>query len=449
MKILLVANGYPPYAIGGVEVYTAGLAQSLLARGNTVSVMCAQGDPDRPDYELLEERMDGIELFRLVNNYKKIHSFAEIFADPQIEQVFSALLDRLQPDLVHFNHLIALSARLPLITASRGIPSLFTAHDFWALCQRIYLHNWLKQACPGPARGGDCYTCITSPTPARHVRTVAVSTLRNVIPFKLRVWLRRLLTKDDYFLPDMQATRQVLDQRYALFRRALEGTGRIVVPSQFVKRMLQDNGYRGDHIEVLPLGMETPAALPSRSTPGRPLRLAFVGSILPWKGAEVLVHAFKAARHGDLRLTFYGREDIIPAFTRSLRQLAESDQRIVFAGPFQPGDKDRAYDEIDVLVIPSLAHESFSLVAREALLRGKPVIAAKIGALPEVVEDGVNGFLTPPGDTEALAALFVRLAENPELLMDLRLPGPAPILSVEQHIDRLVGIYESCLSSRS
>ena len=449
MKILLVANGYPPYAIGGVEVYTAGLAKSLQARGNTVSVMCAQGEPDQPDYELLEERVGEVALFRLVNNYRKIHSFADIFADPQIERVFSALLDRLQPDLVHFNHLIALSARLPLITAARGIPSLFTAHDFWALCQRIYLHNWLKQACPGPANGGQCYTCITSPTPAKHARTVAVSTLRNVTPFSVRVWLRRLLTKDDYFLPDMQATPQVLDQRYRLFRRALEGTGRIVVPSQFVKRMLQDNGYRSNHIEVLPLGMEKPASAPPGIAPGRPLRFAFVGSILPWKGSEVLVRAFKAARHPDLRLTFFGREDIIPAFSRSLRQLAESDQRIVFAGPFQPGDKDRAYNEIDVLVIPSLAHESFSLVAREALLRGKPVIAAKIGALPEVVVDGVNGFLTPPGDTEALAALFVKLADHPELLANLRLPGPAPILSVEQHIERLVEIYDSCLLSPS
>lgn len=449
MRILLVANGYPPLAVGGVEVYTAGLAQALQARGNAVSVMCAQGAPDQPDYELLEEHAGDIALFRLVNNYRKIHSFAETFANPQIEQAFGALLDRLQPDLVHFNHLIALSARLPLITAARGIPSVFTAHDFWTLCQRIYLHNGLRQACPGPANGGDCYTCITSPTPARHVRTVAVSTLRNVIPFRLRAWLREVFTKDDYFLPDMQATRRVLDQRYALFRRALEGTGRILVPSHFVKRMLQDNGYRGDHIEVLPLGLEKPAAPPTSTAPARPLRLAFVGSIMAWKGTEVLVRAFKVAKHPDLRLTFYGREDIIPAFSHSLRQLASGDERIVFAGPFQPGDRDRIYSEIDILVVASIEHESFSLVAREALLRGKPVIATRLGALPELVEHGVNGFLVPPGDVEALAALFIQLADHPEMLTALQLPGPATILSVDQHIDRLVAIYESCLSSRS
>ena len=88
-------------------------------------------------------------MFRLVNNFRGIRSFAETFADPRIDRIFSDLLQRIQPDLVHFNHLITLSARLPLITAERGIPSLFTVHDFWALCQRIYLHDWRKQACPG------------------------------------------------------------------------------------------------------------------------------------------------------------------------------------------------------------------------------------------------------------------------------------------------------------
>lgn len=445
MKVLLVANGYPPYAVGGVEVYTAGIAQALRSRGHTVSVIAAEGKPDEADYQVLEQPQDGIALFRLVNNYRKIHSFAEIFADPRVEEVFGSLLDRLQPDLVHFNHLIAMSARLPLIARSRGIPSLFTAHDFWALCQRIYLHDWRKNACPGPVCGGDCYTCITAATPARRARTLAISTLRNVVPFRIRLLLRKLLTKDDYFLPDLQATREVLDQRYELFREAVQATQRVVVPSAFVKQMFVNNGYRADQIDVLPLGMTPPAVVPvAGREPKAALKIAFVGAILPWKGAEVLVKAFMAARKSNITLTFYGREDIIPAFSRSLRGRAASDARISFAGPFQPADKDRVYNDIDLLVIPSMAHESFSLVAREALLRGVPVIASDIGALPEVVKDGLNGFLVPPNDVAALSALFARLAGHPELLARLQLPGPVTILSVDEHVERLLGIYGTC-----
>jgi glycosyltransferase involved in cell wall biosynthesis len=254
-----------------------------------------------------------------------------------------------------------------------------------------------------------------------------------------------MLTKDDYFLPDMIATPEVLDQRYELFRQVLQGAQRMVVPSEFVKQMFVNNGYRGENIEVLPLGMaETTEHARTAVRTGKPLRFGFVGAVLPLKGAEVLARAFMATSRSDIRLTYHGREDILPTFSRSLRQLAAPDRRISFAGPFQPGAKDKVYEEIDVLVIPSTAHESFSLVAREALLRGIPVVASSAGALPEVIYDGVNGFLVAPGDVDGLSATINRLADRPELLSELQLPGPAPILSVDQHVERLLAIYDEC-----
>lgn len=445
MKVLLVSNGYPPASIGGVETYTSGVAQALHARGHQVTVVCPWSKPGEPEYQLAHEDRDGIALYRLINNFTGINTFDGTFADARVDDVFDRLLGQLQPDLIHFNHLIQLSARLPLVAQSHGIPSLFTAHDFWALCQRIYLHNQRKQPCPGPVYGGDCFTCISSPAASKRARTAAISALRHVMPFALRVRLRKLMARDDYFLPELPATPQLLDERYRLFREALDATRLILVPSHFVKQMFVDNGYRAEHIEVLPLGITKPQPGPVRSlrTDGN-LRLAYVGAILPWKGTEVLVRAFMAAENSRLRLTLYGREDIVPAFARSLRQLAAADPRIGFAGPFQPSEKDDIYHDIDVLVSPSTAHESFSLVAREALRRGVPVIASDLGALPEVVKDGVNGFLVAPGDVDALAGLFARLADHPEVLSGLQVPGPVEILSVEQHVERLLGIYDTC-----
>ncbi len=446
MHVLLVANGFPPTAFGGVEVYTAGLAHALMADGHRVTVMCAEQTLAAPDYSLIEQQVEGVSVFRLVNNYRDIRSFAQTFTDPRIDQVFADLLARIQPDLVHFNHLIKLSARLPRITAERGIPCLVTVHDFWALCQRVYLHDWRKQACPGPQQGGDCYRCVTSGTAAQHARTVAVSTLRRLIPFPIRLRLRRLLTKDDYFLPDLQATPDALEQRFAAFRDALLAARHIIAPSQFVKDTLVRNGYPPEAIVVLPLGLRRPAAISSAGTIHSPVRLAFVGSLLPWKGTETLIRAFKQSHSQNLHLSLYGREDIIPAFSRQLRQLAQDDSRIAFKGPFQPDQGASVYADIDALVIPSMAHESFSLVAREALLHGKPVIASAIGALPEVIFDGINGFLVPPGDAMALAAVFDRIAQDPALLTRFELPGPAPILTIEEHLARLEQLYSAALA---
>ncbi len=450
MKVLLVANGYPPRSFGGVEVYTAGLAEALRSRGHAVFVFCAEGLVDQTEYAVLEEHQAGITIFRLANSYRKVASFEALYADQQTEVVFERLLERIQPDLIHFNHLIKLSARLPLLVAARDVPTLYTAHDFWALCQRIYLQDWRKQACPGPICGGQCYPCVTAATPLERARTFTIATLRTIVPFRLRMLLRSFLAQRDYFLPDMHTTPALMDARYALFREALHATDRIVAPSEYVKRMYVANGYAAEKIEVVPLGIPTPEhdAQPSAGLPGI-IRLAFVGTILPLKGAEVLLRAFLATPSPNLRLTFYGREDILPAFARKLRHLAAHDARVAFAGPFQPADKDRVYDEIDALVIPSLAHESFSLVAREALLRGKPVIAADTGALPEIIIDGVNGFLTPRGDVAALTNLLTRLAEQPERLAALHLPGPVHILSVDQHVERLLEVYATCRAPRS
>ena len=54
-----------------------------------------------------------------------------------------------------------------------------------------------------------------------------------------------------------------------------------------------------------------------------------------------------------------------------------------------------------------------------------------------MITDGVNGFLVPPGDTAALAALFDRIAQDPALLTRLQIPGPVSILTVEEHLTRL------------
>jgi glycosyltransferase involved in cell wall biosynthesis len=114
-------------------------------------------------------------------------------------------------------------------------------------------------------------------------------------------------------------------------------------------------------------------------------------------------------------------------------------------GPFPPEQRERVLAGIDVLVIPSRAPESFSLVAREALLLGKPVVAAAVGALPEVVIDGVNGYLFQPGDIQQLKDILEKISTQPETLSRLQYPGPVPILSVEEHVDKVERIYEDLL----
>ena len=161
MKILLVSNGFPPRASGGVETYTYDLARSLVEVGFQVAVFCRDSDYDQTDYRISDYLEEGIRIIRIVNDHKKIISFQDTYVDEQVESIFRGYLGELAPDLVHINHLIALSVRLPEIVDEAGIPSVITLHDFWPLCQRVNLIDWQGNVCQGPRLDGtNCSVCV-------------------------------------------------------------------------------------------------------------------------------------------------------------------------------------------------------------------------------------------------------------------------------------------------
>ena len=71
--------------------------------------------------------------------------------------------------------------------------------------------------------------------------------------------------------------------------------------------------------------------------------------------------------------------------------------------------------DADIFVHPAVWQEAFGLVIAEAMATGCPVVASQIGAVPELVVDGVTGLLVPPGDSDAIAGALERLAMDPEL----------------------------------
>ena len=143
----------------------------------------------------------------------------------------------------------------------------------------------------------------------------------------------------------------------------------------------------------------------------------FVGRLTPHKGVDVLMRALPP----DVRLTVVGTEDHDPRpperdDPRLLRSLAAR-RDVEFLTAVDDEELARRYRAAAVLVIPSVERTTYGrwvtpsellgLVALEAMASGTPVIASRIGGLPEVVEDGVTGYLVPPGNVAALRARIV------------------------------------------
>lgn len=446
MNILFVANGFPPTAFGGVEVYVFQLAKYFSSHNHQVTVFCRESADPLPDHHVIKENIDGMRIIRIVNDNKDTSTFNATFEDPQIEAVFRDVLDELSPDLVHINHLISLSYRLPLIANELGIPSIISLHDYWPFCFRVQLVDWMENHCPGPLNGGDCFLCIQGGHGG--IRTRATRLAKDLLPYTWRQTIRKKVFRSSSTSYLTNFSKELVAERYEYYRQAILSAEKIFTPSRYIKRQYVHNGYPGDRFQVVRLGIDVPDAGKHEgrshyeSAAGRGMRFTFVGTLIPNKGPDVLIRAFKRLENKKLTLNIYGREDVAPShYLALLKELAHGDERIIFNGSFNQDERGEVYRNSDVVVIPSRFPETFSIVAHEGLAYGKPIIASDIGAIPEVVIDGKNGLLVPPGDEHALHSVLKNAIEDVKFLGKLEYPGPIEIYSIAEHGEFMQKIY--------
>ncbi len=155
----------------------------------------------------------------------------------------------------------------------------------------------------------------------------------------------------------------------------------------------------------------TAAQIAARAAEPGPLRVLFIGNLIPRKGLHTVVDALAQAPSGA-RLTVVGDADVDPAYAVAIRaQIARLGLagRVELLGAASDEALARLLVESQVLAVPS-SYEGYGIVYAEALGHGLPVIASIAGAAHEIVADGQEGFLVAPGDAAAIAAILGRLS---------------------------------------
>jgi phosphatidylinositol alpha-mannosyltransferase len=203
--------------------------------------------------------------------------------------------------------------------------------------------------------------------------------------------------------------------------------------------------YGGDYA-IIPNGVDVETAPSAPVAAGEELRILFVGRPEERKGLPILLTAFGAlVEHVPCRLTVIGaeREDV-------LRYVADPEllRWMDIRGRVSGEDLWAELHGADVLCAPSLSGESFGMVLTEAFAAGTPVIASNIAGYSDVVSDGVDGLLVPPGDPQRLAEELQRAHHEPERLAAM---GEAARLSAQRYAwprvaDQVTEVYERAIA---
>lgn len=361
MKIAFISTLYPPDIMGGAEIVVEKIVNELSKRDHDVFVITT-GKEDKV------ENKDGIKIYRLNFNLYFLPDFnSQNILKRLLWQLFDLLnfkayinirkiLKKEGACLVHIHNYKGLSPLAFKAAKDLKIPLIFTAHDYSPICVRSNLLNGNGEICYRKNPACKLYNAIQS----------------TIIGDKVDV---------------------------------------ITAPSKFVLDKLESEGlFRNAKKIVVPNPIEyTPKRYKKTYDT---IDILFVGSLSKHKGPDILIKSFKKVEGDNLRLHIAGRGPM----EGELRKLAEDDDRINFYG-FVTGDElQNLYRMANVTVVPSIWYDNSPMVIYESFANSTPLIASRIGGIPELVNDGYNGFLFEAGNFKELERLINKIVEDPSIL---------------------------------
>lgn len=246
----------------------------------------------------------------------------------------------------------------------------------------------------------------------------------------------RLMAEESARWPDWETepARVHEDESFWRGKAEWELADAIVVNSEFTRQALEALGAEPAKIRIVPLGIDTDRFYPRAvSRPSGPVNFLFLGTVGLRKGIQYALEAFRLVSAKNATLTVAGGVDSRFKGER----LRDYSGRINLTGPIPRREVLKLYHEADVFVFPTIS-DGFGLTQLEAMAAGLPVIATpNCGG---VVRDGVDGFIVPIRNPEALAEKMELLAGNPELLarMSQNARIRAQDFSLEKYGERLV-----------
>jgi glycosyltransferase involved in cell wall biosynthesis len=389
MRICYVCHQFFPDCYTGTERYTLELAKQLQRMGHQICILTyALKDlgsvTARSGVAHVEYDYEGIPVIALqhrdLGSRGGLIGISFDLGDSMIREEAERLLTERAFDIMHCVHPMRMGGVLEA-AKKRGLKLVLTLMDYWMICPRVTLQRADGSLCKGPDQGRNCTT----------------------------------------FCYQDNGTVERLFERYAHSIETLAMVDAVLSHSRFLIDIFKQSGIDTGRFIHCPNGFNYARVASVEKVWERAgtINFGFIGTILPHKGVEILVDAFKRVLSDRIRLKINGGSFGEHDYYSRLVAKAEGDKRIEFGGDYEFSNIGRVLEDIDVVVVPSLWYENAPLVIGAAQAFGIPVIATGLGGMKEMIVDGVNGFTFRLGDAEDLANKIRLIAANPGLVSDL------------------------------
>lgn len=389
MRIVQVSAHYPPDFVSGGTLIPQRLARSVSRAGHTSAVFAG----DVNSLEPLDRQVthDGnIEISWIgISSFLAWDNRAN-FDNKDVARAFDDYLADIAPDIVHLHSLQTFGSELVTIAARHGAKVVVSMHDFWWVCARQFLVDRDMHPCSPVVSCGRCQCAVS------------------------HEWLM---------------------ERNQTLARDLAAAHAIIVPSHTMKTALEANGIDPATMTVIPNGITGKDGVELTRT--GPVRFMYAGGTDALKGWDVLREALDLLpRDLDIEFDIYGRASGVPDW-------------VTIRDAYHPDEAGKVFASHDVLVVPSLARESHSMITREALAAGMTVICSDSFGPEEAIANGVNGRVVQAGDARELAAAIGDLADR-ETAHKLQNKGSSSeIIDPDEQMRRHLELYETLVTKES
>ena len=406
MTIVQLCGWYFPDSLGGTETYVAALSEGLRAAGHTVSVAA----PDPGASRVREYEHDGVQVFRYPIAASPTRAEARHEIPVAGAERLHAWLRTAAPDVVHVHTFVTGVGPHEILAAKdAGARVVVTTHSgaLGLLCQRGSLMHRGRERCDGVVIAGKCSACVLEHRGVRGGLADAVSHVPGAVS--------RVLGRLPGPAGTLLGMPAFIDDNRRRQHDMLAAVDAFVVLTDWARAIVSADAP-GAPVVVNALGVRTPPpARPPRPYQA-PTRVAYVGRFDEIKGVFDLARALKAVPDLPIRVEFRGpqRSASEQAVVARLRAALDGDQRVTIGDAIAPEQVYGYLSCVDVLCSPSLTLEGGPTVALEAMAVGVPVIATRLGAMAELLTDGVNTAFVAPGDWRALADVLTRIATDPD-----------------------------------